>query len=49
MYTLHSFPRNIHHCLTWERFEFEDILDKTLTELEKYIAEIKFVGDTKAQ
>jgi len=28
MCTLHSFPHNIDHCLTWARSEFEGLLEK---------------------
>jgi len=56
MCTLHSFPHNIHHCLTWARSEFEGLLDKTpaeanafLSKPNEYIAAIKSAGDTQAR
>ncbi|MBA0609500.1 hypothetical protein Godav_021540, partial [Gossypium davidsonii] len=33
MCTVHSFPHNIDHCLTWARSEFEGLLEKTPAEL----------------
>jgi hypothetical protein len=30
MYTVHSFPRNIDHCLTWAFSKFEGLLCKIL-------------------
>lgn len=38
MCTLHSFPHNIHHCLTWARSEFEGLLEKTPAEVNTYLA-----------
>ncbi|KAG2669900.1 hypothetical protein I3843_14G057400 [Carya illinoinensis] len=32
MCTVHSFPHNIDHCLTWARSEFEGLLEKTPAE-----------------
>jgi ubiquitin-activating enzyme E1 len=56
MCTLHSFPHNIHHCLTWARSEFEGFLDKTpaeanafLSKSEECIAAIKSAGDAQAR
>lgn len=37
MCTLHSFPHNIHHCLTYARSEFEGILEKTPAEANAYL------------
>jgi ubiquitin-activating enzyme E1 len=52
---LHSFPNNIHHCLTWESYEFEGLLDNTpaeanafLSKLEECILTIKYAGDVEA-
>ncbi|PPD78795.1 hypothetical protein GOBAR_DD24257 [Gossypium barbadense] len=33
MCTVHSFPHNIDHCLTWARSEFEGLLEKTPAEV----------------
>jgi hypothetical protein len=56
MCMLHSFPHNIHHCLTWARYEFEGLLDKTpaeanafLSKSEECIATIKSAGDAQAR
>jgi len=37
MCTLHSFPHNIDHCLTWARSEFEGALDKGPAEAGAYL------------
>jgi len=39
MCTVHSFPHNIDHCLTWARSEFEGMLDKAPAEANAYLAE----------
>ncbi|KAI8466875.1 MAG: hypothetical protein J3K34DRAFT_432282 [Monoraphidium minutum] len=39
MCTVHSFPHNIDHCLTWARSEFEGMLDKAPGEANSYLAE----------
>ncbi|PKU84246.1 Ubiquitin-activating enzyme E1 1 [Dendrobium catenatum] len=56
MCTVHSFPHNIDHCLTWARSEFEGILDKTPNEVNKflanpseYLAAMKAAGDAQAR
>eukprot|EP00270_Netrium_digitus_P011470 TRINITY_DN3658_c0_g2_i1.p1 TRINITY_DN3658_c0_g2~~TRINITY_DN3658_c0_g2_i1.p1 ORF type:complete len:761 (-),score=244.34 TRINITY_DN3658_c0_g2_i1:199-2184(-) len=56
MCTVHSFPHNIDHCLTWARSEFEGLLEKTPSEansfLEKpaeYIAAAKTAADAHAR
>ncbi|KAL8039074.1 hypothetical protein ABFX02_10G011800 [Erythranthe guttata] len=56
MCTLHSFPHNIHHCLTWARSEFEGLLEKTPTEVNvylkkpsEYISAMKQAGDAQAR
>ena len=54
MCTVHSFPHNIDHCLTWARSEFEGLLEKTPSEVntflskpEEYKAAIKSAGDAQ--
>lgn len=56
MCTVHSFPHNIDHCLTWARSEFEGLLEKTPTEVNaylsstsEYISSIKKSGDAHAR
>ncbi|KAI3434380.1 hypothetical protein D9Q98_002458 [Chlorella vulgaris] len=56
MCTLHSFPHNIHHCLTYARSEFEGLLEKTpaeanafLADPEKYISSAKSSSDAAAR
>lgn len=56
MCTVHSFPHNIHHCLTWARSEFEGMLEKAPTEAnnflakpEEYKASMKLAGDAQAR
>jgi ubiquitin-activating enzyme E1 len=39
MCTLHSFPHNIDHCLTWARSEFEGALDVGPAEAASYLAD----------
>ncbi|KAF6164867.1 hypothetical protein GIB67_017070 [Kingdonia uniflora] len=38
MCTVHSFPHNIDHCLTWARSEFEGWLEKTPAEVNAYLS-----------
>ncbi|XP_002982764.2 ubiquitin-activating enzyme E1 2 [Selaginella moellendorffii] len=38
MCTLHSFPHNIDHCLTWARSEFEGLLEKTPSEANAFLS-----------
>ncbi|XP_019234013.1 PREDICTED: ubiquitin-activating enzyme E1 1-like isoform X2 [Nicotiana attenuata] len=38
MCTLHSFPHNIDHCLTWARSEFEGLLEKIPAEVNAYLS-----------
>ncbi|KAG2486273.1 hypothetical protein HYH03_015097 [Edaphochlamys debaryana] len=38
MCTVHSFPHNIDHCLTWARSEFEGLLEKAPREAAAYLA-----------
>ncbi|CAN4113790.1 unnamed protein product [Withania somnifera] len=38
MCTLHSFPHNIDHCLTWARSEFEGFLEKIPAEVNAYLS-----------
>ena len=56
MCTLHSFPHNIDHCLTWARSEFEGLLEKTPAEVNKflsspvdYYAAMRTAGDAQAR
>lgn len=39
MCTVHSFPHNIHHCLTWARSEFEGLYEKGPGEATKFLAD----------
>ncbi|KAG2427387.1 hypothetical protein HYH02_014607 [Chlamydomonas schloesseri] len=38
MCTVHSFPHNIDHCLTWARSEFEGLLEKAPREAASFLA-----------
>ena len=38
MCTVHSFPHNIDHCLTFARSEFEGLLEKAPAEANAYLA-----------
>lgn len=56
MCTLHSFPHNIDHCLTWARSEFEGLLEKTPTEVNSFLSKpdeykkaMKTAGDAQAR
>ncbi|CAA6669297.1 unnamed protein product [Spirodela intermedia] len=56
MCTVHSFPHNIDHCLTWARSEFEGMLEKTPAEVNKflsspgeYAAAMRTAGDAQAR
>ncbi|XP_009376402.2 ubiquitin-activating enzyme E1 2 [Pyrus x bretschneideri] len=56
MCTVHSFPHNIDHCLTWARSEFEGLLEKVPAEVNaylsnpnEYIAAMKNAGDAQAR
>ncbi|KAH0739914.1 hypothetical protein KY290_038619 [Solanum tuberosum] len=56
MCTVHSFPHNIDHCLTWARSEFEGLLEKTPTEVNAYlinpsdyISSMQKAGDAQAR
>eukprot|EP00249_Psilotum_nudum_P024481 c29197_g1_i1 orf=472-3648(+) len=56
MCTVHSFPHNINHCLTWARSEFEGLLEKTpseantfLSKPEEYKAAVKSAGDAQSR
>lgn len=56
MCTVHSFPHNIDHCLTWARSEFEGLLEKTPAEANAYLsnpaeyaASMKSAGDAQAR
>eukprot|EP00879_Flechtneria_rotunda_P011893 GHRR01012422.1.p1 GENE.GHRR01012422.1~~GHRR01012422.1.p1 ORF type:complete len:887 (+),score=280.88 GHRR01012422.1:1076-3736(+) len=39
MCTVHSFPHNIDHCLTWARSEFEGLLEKGPSEANTYLGD----------
>ncbi|BDA45843.1 Ubiquitin-activating enzyme E1 1 [Coccomyxa sp. Obi] len=56
MCTLHSFPHNIDHCLTYARSEFEGMLEKSpteanafLTDPAKYLAAVRQASDSAAR
>ena len=56
MCTVHSFPHNIDHCLTWARSEFEGLLEKTpaevnayLTNPNEYTSAMKNAGDAQSR
>ncbi|KAG4994850.1 hypothetical protein JHK84_031817 [Glycine max] len=56
MCTVHSFPHNIDHCLTWARSEFEGLLEKTPAEVNAYLSNpseytnaMKNAGDAQAR
>jgi ubiquitin-activating enzyme E1 len=39
MCTVHSFPHNISHCLTFARSEFEGLFEKSPAEVNAYLAD----------
>ncbi|KAJ6848143.1 ubiquitin-activating enzyme E1 1-like [Iris pallida] len=56
MCTLHSFPHNIDHCLTWARSEFDGLLQKTPSEVNTFLANpseyassMRSAGDAQAR
>jgi len=56
MCTLHSFPHNIDHCLTWARSEFEGMFEKSpgeansyLSKPAEYAAAARQAGDAQAR
>lgn len=56
MCTVHSFPHNIDHCLTWARSEFEGIVEKApaesnkfLSNPENYLLGARTAGDAQAR
>jgi ubiquitin-activating enzyme E1 len=56
MCTVHSFPHNIDHCLTWARSEFEGLFEKTPTEVNgflsnpsAYVSAARTAGDAQAR
>ncbi|KAL7124726.1 hypothetical protein ABFS83_14G068100 [Erythranthe nasuta] len=56
MCTVHSFPHNIDHCLTWARSEFEGLLEKTPAEANAYLSNpseytsaMRSAGDAQAR
>ena len=55
MCTVHSFPHNIDHCLTFARSEFEGLLEKSpseanafLTDPAKYLSAVRQVTQAPA-
>ncbi|KAF3334641.1 ubiquitin-activating enzyme E1 1-like isoform X1 [Carex littledalei] len=56
MCTVHSFPHNIDHCLTWARSEFEGLLEKTPNEVNSFLSNpdgyasgMRSAGDAQAR
>ena len=56
MCTVHSFPHNIDHCLTWARSEFEGLLEKAPAEANAFLSKpdeykhaMKSAGDAQAR
>ncbi|ONK61827.1 uncharacterized protein A4U43_C08F34000 [Asparagus officinalis] len=56
MCTVHSFPHNIDHCLTWARSEFDGLLEKTPNEVntflnnpQEYASSMRSAGDAQAR
>ncbi|GAU33251.1 hypothetical protein TSUD_333740 [Trifolium subterraneum] len=56
MCTVHSFPHNIDHCLTWARSEFDGLLEKTPAEVNTYLSNpseytnaMRTAGDAQAR
>ncbi|KAK9127356.1 hypothetical protein Syun_016153 [Stephania yunnanensis] len=56
MCTVHAFPHNIDHCLTWARSEFDGLLEKTPAEVNAYLlnpveytSAMKKAGDGQAR
>ncbi|XP_074586988.1 ubiquitin-activating enzyme E1 2-like [Curcuma longa] len=56
MCTVHSFPHNIDHCLTWARSEFDGLLEKTPNEVntflsnpDAYASSMRNAGDAQAR
>ncbi|KAF6982184.1 hypothetical protein CFC21_000608 [Triticum aestivum] len=56
MCTVHYFPHNIDHCLTWARSKFEGLLEKTPNEVNSFIsnpaeyaAAMRKAGDAQAR
>ncbi|XP_068667888.1 ubiquitin-activating enzyme E1 1-like isoform X2 [Aristolochia californica] len=49
MCTVHSFPHNIDHCLTWALSEFEGLLEKTPVEVNTFLSDpAKYTLDKKS-
>lgn len=49
MCTVHSFPHNIDHCLTWAKSEFEGLLEKAPAEANVYLSDpAKYVADIRS-
>ncbi|XP_020582086.1 ubiquitin-activating enzyme E1 1 [Phalaenopsis equestris] len=56
MCTVHSFPHNIDHCLSWARSEFEGLFERTPNEVnnflsnpEEYALSMRNAGDAQAR
>ena len=43
MCTLHSFPHNIDHCLTWARSEFEGLFEKNPAEAKAFLSKPDYI------
>ena len=49
MCTVHSFPHNIDHCLTFARSEFEGLLEKAPAEANAFLADpAKYLASVRA-
>ena len=48
MCTLHSFPHNIDHCLTFARSEFEGLLEKSPAEANAFLLDPSKCGPAPA-
>lgn len=45
MCTVHSFPHNIDHCLTFARSEFEGLVEKAPSEANAFLADpVKYIA-----
>lgn len=50
MCTLHSFPHNIQHCLTFARSEFEGMMEKGPAEANTFLADpVKYIDALRSQ
>ena len=48
MCTLHSFPHNIDHCLTWARSEFEGLFEKNPAEAKAFLSKPDYIDSVKS-